>query len=319
VGSVLGSAGMAAFMTSRISAEMPPMLTEVPGEGSVARLPAFLHEPFAAAMSQSMLLPAFFALFGVVAAMFLLGFGNAELLVDDGDLEDADRNAGYAVEYGGDETFVDDDEYLEYTVSWDEPEPATQSEPVVQAHLIVQADDSVTEPMRSRADHLLHAPAEPWHSAPVESWHSLLEDEPFEPEPFEPEPPAPEPPREPWRSILDELLGDLPAQPKVEPIGFAHNGFHVDEEQRFQPLPPPAPERATPSRHERATSSRHERATPSRHERATPSRHERPARHFLPEEQPEKRPFWFESNDRHSREGPDDASTYGRHSMPGRD
>jgi EmrB/QacA subfamily drug resistance transporter len=303
VGSVLGSAGMAAFMTSRISAEMPPMLTELPGEGSVVRLPAFLHEPFAAAMSQSMLLPAFFALFGVVAAMFLLGFGNAELLVDDDDLDEADRNAGYAVEYGGDETFVDDDdEYLEYTVSWDEPEPATQ------AQSVVQADDSVTEPMRSRADHVLHAPAEPWHSAPVESWHSLLEDEPIEPEPPEP---APEPPREAWRSILDELLGDLPAKPTVEPIGFAHNGFHVDEEQRFQPLPPPAPERATPSRHERAT--------PSRHERATPSRHERPARHFLPEEQLEKRPFWFESDGRHSREGPDDASTYGRHSMPGRD
>jgi EmrB/QacA subfamily drug resistance transporter len=305
VGSVLGSAGMAAFMTSRISAEMPPMLTEVPGEGSVVRLPAFLHEPFAAAMSQSMLLPAFFALFGVVAAMFLLGFGNAELLVDDDDLDEADRNAGYAVEYGGDETFVDDDEYLEYTVSWDEPEPATQ------AQSVVQADDSVTEPMRSRADHVLHAPAEPWHSAPIESWHSLLEDEPIEPIEPEPPEPAPEPPREAWRSILDELLGDLPAKPTVEPIGFAHNGFHVDEEQRFQPLPPPAPERATPSRHERAT--------PSRHERATPSRHERPARHFLPEEQLEKRPFWFESDGRHSREGPDDASTYGRHSMPGRD
>ena len=123
VGSVLGSAGMAAFMTSRISAEMPPTLTEAPGEGSVTRLPAFLHEPFAAAMSQSLLLPAFFALFGVVAAMFLLGFGNADRLVEDDDLdddlEDADRYAGYAVEYGGDETFVDDDEYLEYTVSWE--------------------------------------------------------------------------------------------------------------------------------------------------------------------------------------------------------
>jgi hypothetical protein len=193
----------------------------------------------------------------------------------------------------------------------------------------VQADDSATEPMRSRADHLLHAPAEPSHwghhppegqgDAAVESWHPLLEDEPIEPEPPAPEPTVHEPPREPWRSILDELLGDLPSKPKVEPIGFAHNGFHVDEEQRFQPLPPPAPERATPSRHERATSSRHERATQSRHERATPSRHERPARHFLPEEQPEKRPFWFESNGRHSGEGPDDASTYGRHSMPGRD
>jgi hypothetical protein len=281
-------------MTSRISAEMPPMLTEVSGEGSVTRLPTFLHEPFAAAMSQSLLLPAFFALFGVVAAMFLLGFGNAELLVDDDDLDDADRNAGYAVEYGGDEAFVDDDEYLEYTVSWDEPEPATQAEPVV------QADDSVTEPMRSRADHPLHAPGTAWHwghhppegqgDAPVESWHSLLSDEPSEPEP-----PAPEPPREAWPSILDELLGDLPAKPKIELIGFAHNGFHVDEEQRFQPLPPPAPQQTRPSRHER------------------------PARHFRPEEQPEKRSFWFESNGRHSREDPDDASTYGRHSMPGGD
>ena len=100
----------------------------------MTRLPAFLHEPFAAAMSQSLLLPAFFALFGVVAALFLLGFGDSDRLVeDDDDLEDADRNAGYAVEYGGDETFVDDDEYLEYTVSWDEPEPVTQAEPVVQA------------------------------------------------------------------------------------------------------------------------------------------------------------------------------------------
>ena len=92
-----------------------------------------------------------------------------------------------------------------------------------------------------------------------------------------------------------KLLGDLPAKPRVEPIGFAHNGFHVDEEQRFQPLPPPAPQATRPSRHER------------------------PARHFLPEEHPEKRSFWFESNGRHSREDPDDASTYGRHSMPGRD
>ncbi len=75
VGSVLGSASMAAFMTTRISAEMPPMAANGPsGEGSVTQLPGFLHEPFAAAMSQSLLLPAFIALFGVVAALFLLGF-----------------------------------------------------------------------------------------------------------------------------------------------------------------------------------------------------------------------------------------------------
>ena len=322
VGSVLGSAGMAAFMTSRINAEMPPMPAQVQGEASVTRLPAWLHEPFAAAMSQSLLLPAFFALFGVVAAMFLLGFGDSDRLVEEEDLEDADRNARYAVEYGGDEAFVDDDEYLEYTVSWDdEPEPVTQAEPVVQADdrgysprelgpHPPEGQGDVTEPMRSRADHLLHAPATPWHwghrptegqgDDPVESWHSLLEDGPEKPAP---EPPAPEPPREPpresWHSILDELLSDLPVQPKVEkaePIGFVHNGFHVDEEQRFLPLPPPTPERATPSRHERS------------------ARHYRP-----PEEDRQKRSFWFESNARHSRDDPDDASSYGRHSMPGRD
>src|SRR3954447_18327266 len=122
VGSVLGSAGMAAFMTSRISAEMPPMPAQATqGEGTVTQLPAFLHAPFAAAMSQSMLLPAFFALFGVVAAVFLLGFGNTDNLVEDDDDDvDVDRDAGFAVEYGGDETFVDDDEYLEYVVHWDE-------------------------------------------------------------------------------------------------------------------------------------------------------------------------------------------------------
>ena len=77
VGSVLGSASMAAFMTSRISAEMPPTPADAPrGEGSVTQLPGFLHEPFSAAMSQSTLLPAFVALFGVIAALFLLGFGN---------------------------------------------------------------------------------------------------------------------------------------------------------------------------------------------------------------------------------------------------
>jgi EmrB/QacA subfamily drug resistance transporter len=323
VGSVLGSAGMAAFMTSRISAEIPMPTQTAQGEGSMTRLPAFLHEPFAAAMSQSLLLPALFALFGVVAAVFLLGFGNAELLVEDDDLEGADRNAGYAVEYGGDETFVDDDEYLEYTVSWDDPEPVSQPEPVVHPEPVprpepaVQADDSVTEPMRSRADHPLHAPGTEWHREhspaggwapsvpgdyphppegrgddPVESWHSLLGDEP---EQQAPKVPAAESPREPWRSILDELLGDLPAKPKAEPIGFAHNGFHVDEEQRFQPLPAPAAEATTRSRHQRS------------------------ARHYLPDDVSQKRSFWFESNSRHARDDPDDASSYGRHSMPGRD
>jgi EmrB/QacA subfamily drug resistance transporter len=309
VGSVLGSAGMAAFMTSRISAELPPLATQATQrEGSPTGLPDWLHEPFAAAMSQSLLLPAFFSLFGVVAAMFLLGFGNPDRVAEADDLDDADRNAGFAVDYGGDETFVDDDEYLEYIVLRDDDE----REPVTQANRVVRADDPVTEPMRSRSGHLLPPPADTWRGDPVESWHSLLDEEPQPApapararEPAPPPAPAParepapasEPPHEAWRSILDELVP--PVTPKVEkdePIGFAHNGFHVDDEQRFQPLPPPAPQ-------------------PPR-----PSRHERRSRHYLPENQPQKRPFWFESPGRHSRdEDPDDATRYGRHSAPGRD
>lgn len=74
VGSVIGSAAIAAFMTARISAEMPgPGQGPPPGEGAVTELPSFLLEPFAAALSQSLLLPAFIGLFGVIAAIFLVG------------------------------------------------------------------------------------------------------------------------------------------------------------------------------------------------------------------------------------------------------
>ncbi|HET7668242.1 MAG TPA: DHA2 family efflux MFS transporter permease subunit, partial [Mycobacterium sp.] len=260
VGSVLGSAGMAAFMTSRISAELPPMPQQAQGEGSVTQLPTWLHEPFAAAMSQSLLLPAFSALFGVIAAVFLLGFGAPDRLVEPDDSVDMDRDAGFAVEYGGDETFVDDDEYLEYEVSWEHgPEPVTHT------------DDTVTEPMQSRAEHLRDTPAEDWRSAPVESRRYLPSEDGREQ-------PAAEP-----RSIL-------------RPIDFAHNGFYVDEEQRYQPLPPPAPEETRPSRHER------------------------PARHRQADNEPQTRQSWFESNGRHSRgDGPDGAPRYGRHSTPRRD
>ncbi|MCB0948837.1 MAG: MFS transporter [Mycobacterium sp.] len=128
VGSALGSAGIAAFMVSRLSAEMPGAADAAPqAEGSVTQLPAFLQAPFAAAMSQAMLLPAFIALFGVVAAILLLGFG------DPGDPGDpGDRNPGTA---DGDQDSddgefcdgeFDDDEYVEYVVDWDDPEPPAE-------------------------------------------------------------------------------------------------------------------------------------------------------------------------------------------------
>ena len=71
IGSVLGSASMAAFMSARIAAEMPG--PDPRAESDVLKLPPSLREPFAAAMSESVLLPALVALFGVLAAFFLLG------------------------------------------------------------------------------------------------------------------------------------------------------------------------------------------------------------------------------------------------------
>ena len=75
LGAVLGSAGMAAFMTWRITDEMPrqPSGGATGEEALTLQLPGFLREPFAAAMSQSVLLPAFIALFGIIAALFLVG------------------------------------------------------------------------------------------------------------------------------------------------------------------------------------------------------------------------------------------------------
>ncbi|OBK61016.1 MFS transporter [Mycolicibacterium fortuitum] len=105
VGSVLGSAGIAAYMTSRIGAEMPGAAMAAPrGGGAVAELPEFLHAPFSAAMSQSMLLPAFIALFGVVAALFLLGF-------------DAEPTFAPNPEPYLDPRDDDDDDYVEFVVS----------------------------------------------------------------------------------------------------------------------------------------------------------------------------------------------------------
>lgn len=111
LGAVLGSAGMAAFMTSRIGAEMPAQPSPGGGEGpATLQLPEFLRDPFAAAMSQSVLLPAFIALFGIVAALFLIGFAPSAAggLPEVGDAADDD---------------YDDDEYVEF-ILLREPEHA---------------------------------------------------------------------------------------------------------------------------------------------------------------------------------------------------
>lgn len=72
IGSVLGSAAIAAFMQSRIEANLPGA-AEAPGRFGGAALPDAVAEPFAVAMAQTMLLPAAFILLGVVAVMFLRG------------------------------------------------------------------------------------------------------------------------------------------------------------------------------------------------------------------------------------------------------
>ncbi|MGO9100014.1 DHA2 family efflux MFS transporter permease subunit [Mycobacterium sp.] len=235
VGAVLGSAGMAAFMTSRISSEMPPMpdgpaFGSQGGKGAVLQLPEFLREPFAAAMSQSMLLPAFIALFGVAAALFMVGFagpaaaddrrargGAGDAAADGTDNPDAPTRRvrvrpsaadGFdgGVDGGFDgfrDGFDDDDDYVEYTLS-----PAPTASPRLPRAVVRPArgyaNEDRTEPLAIRTEHPRPAPAENWHSSPAESWHSLLDD----------------------------------ADPatEVEPIGFVHNGFHVDEEQRFRPV-----------------------------------------------------------------------------------
>jgi hypothetical protein len=279
VGGVLGSAAMAALMTSQISAALPPELNPGVGQGAVTRLPSFLHEPFSAALSRSLLLPAFVALVGVIAALFLRGFASAPAnrLV-------APRSPGEP------DYFPDDDDYVEYTVDWSAMDDDVDRGADVRQHHPIAADESATSPLAVHVEHPLPAPADSWHGGPVDTWHSLMNDQPAvlvaddEPETVpeliaisEPyRAPEPIPVRNghaPWHSILDEVLDgpfDGPiAAPKPEPIGFAHNGFHGAGEPTLKTPP-------TPSRR----GGRH-------------SREEKPA--------------------------DDDAGTYGRHSMRFRD
>lgn len=72
VGAVLGSASIAALIQARLAADLP----KLPGGGSVANaeyggtLPTFLHDGFATAMGESLLLPASVALLVVLVSLF---------------------------------------------------------------------------------------------------------------------------------------------------------------------------------------------------------------------------------------------------------
>ncbi|CAM4295772.1 Multidrug resistance protein B [Mycobacterium basiliense] len=84
LGAVLGSASMAALMTWRISTEMPTLPggvlpTAAPGRtGAAVLLPEYLRAPFSTATAQTMWLPTLVAVFGIAAALFMVGFTAAE-------------------------------------------------------------------------------------------------------------------------------------------------------------------------------------------------------------------------------------------------
>lgn len=143
VGSVLGSAGMAAFMAQRIGAEMPAgPAGSRPQDSAVLQLPPFLHEPFAAALSQSMLLPAFVALFGVIAALFLLG--GIRSRVDGPGLSPDEAVTDRIPVYDG----WDDDDYVEYTVFREPPhDPLPDDEADAATERIAWPDPPVAVPV----------------------------------------------------------------------------------------------------------------------------------------------------------------------------
>jgi hypothetical protein len=119
------------------------------------------------------------------------------------------------------------------------------------------------------------------------------------------------------RSLLDFLADVPPPPPSVEPIGFAHNGFHTDDEQRFQPLsrfeiskePPPHPELEQQKPDVLSPDYPLDFGSHAHHE--SPDGVGFEPRHELTDDEPR-------SNGRHSRAEPGDTSSRrGRHSRPG--
>jgi EmrB/QacA subfamily drug resistance transporter len=171
LGAVLGSAAMAAFMTWRIGAEMSAQgTTDGASDGAITlQLPEFVREPFAAAMSQSLLLPSFIALFGIVAALFLVGFAPSTLT---GKRRWAARRG--QVRHVDDliDHDYDDDDYVEFILR---REPDIGPAPGAPISAAYQRESDI-EPLDERVQHPRAAPADAWRSDPVDSWHSPLDD-----------------------------------------------------------------------------------------------------------------------------------------------
>ncbi|WP_197381952.1 MFS transporter [Mycolicibacterium mengxianglii] len=271
VGSVIGSAAIAAFMTSRISAEMPGGQQAASGDQAVTALPGFLHAPFAAALSQSLLLPAFVALFGVIAALFLLDFASSarsamtRAAVARGDA----RTEVIPVVRDTDADDTDNDDHDDtYATAYDDDYDHTYDDDF--------ADDE-------------YVPVE-FNRGPG-------------PDPYEP--------------ITDRLpVAAVHRQPTPvdEPNGFAHNGFHVhqDDAQHQEDLlagPVAAPQEAPTGSDVDSLSARF--AELWQHGVSGDDRPEQDPVPLHPEEfqeLPGSRPG------RHYREDSDDAPAYGRHS-----
>ena len=301
VGGVLGSAGIAAFMTSRIAAEMPGGGSGPAGEAAaVTELPEALQVPFAAALSQSLLLPAFVSLLGVVAAIFLRGSGSEPALPGTfRPLRDGDRSPRADHDY-----FRDDDDYVEYTVDWADhghvhsTAVAAPASPVVPAVPVPPADDTATDRFVAHVEHPLPAPADEWRGGPVDSWEHLFESDadamtpdamtPDAPAPPEPAPsPSPDPAPVAVEEVTDvhPVVVDPIRQNGVELDGLPRNGAPHDDGDRpwrsmLDALLDPPPSEAVSHNG------------------------------FHVDEAP--------SGGRHSR-GEGDAGTYGKHSMPFRE
>ena len=72
IGSVLGSAAIAAFMQGRLVANFPNAGSSSSTSGfGTGQLPSFIVAPFSTAMAESLLLPAFVMLLGVVVVLFM--------------------------------------------------------------------------------------------------------------------------------------------------------------------------------------------------------------------------------------------------------
>ncbi len=163
VGAVLGSAGMAAFLTSRIAGQMPPGAgRHSPGAGGMAlQVPRFLREPFAAAMSQSMLLPAFVALFGVGAALCLVGIGSSVVPRRRGaGSRDRPQRRPALVDndvYDFVDDEEDDDAYVEFTLL---REPDARRAAEARVRPVRPRSDDDTEPLSARVDRYDRTPAQ---------------------------------------------------------------------------------------------------------------------------------------------------------------